>query len=139
MKKTILKDKPPEQYSDLIIFAISSAESDLKICMLINKILKINLSLAADFELTIRNRSVRFRKYSWEDEEVEEKISLYVNRNEGHFLIPELRKIDYILVIQTEANLKGMEHSLQLLKNEPEVTVLSKLNPASLRSLSKIL
>ena len=107
--------------------------------MILNSVLGINLTLAEDCVISVHDQNIRFRKYSFEAEEVEEKIQLFVNKNNGYYLFNELKKIDYFLLIQTEANIAGLEKALQNLKNTPGISVLSKLDPGSLRSLSKII
>jgi hypothetical protein len=64
---------------------------------------------------------------------------LYVNGNNGYKLFPEISKIDYLLVIQAEGNIAGIENSVLTLRERPDITVLMKLNPRSLKSISRII
>lgn len=139
MKKAILKDKRTDQFKNLLVYAISSVESDLRICMVLNQTLNINLTLSEDCEVISKKDKAYFRRYYHESDEGIERINLFINRNSNNFLIPELKKIDFLLAIQTEAPTSGLEIALQNLKKSPEITVISKIDPSSLRSISRII
>lgn len=138
MKKTTLKQKKTHQTDKLLVYAISSAYSDLLICQKINQWLKINLSLDTDHKIIVKNMTISFRRYSFEFEEGIEKYFLYVNENQGHFLFPELKKVDFILIIYTETESQSIRDLLQELKREKEFTVLYRVPVSSVKSLSKI-
>jgi hypothetical protein len=136
MKKSILKYT--EHNDTVLIYAIASAESDLQICMKINQKLNINLTLGEDCEVLIKKESILFRRYHYESEEIIEKYQLFVNRMHGHFLFPELKKVDFLLIITTEASPASIESLLRELKERKEFTTFTKVSKDSLRSLNRI-
>lgn len=138
MKKTILKEKKASQSDNLLAYAISSSESDLRICMKLNQWLDINLSLDSDYQALIKGEPVFFRRYYFEFDEGIEKFFFFVNNSQGQYLFPELKKVDYILLVQVETDSLSLREKLTELKNDREFTVFYPLEPGSLKSLSKI-
>lgn len=125
--------------NNILLYAIASSDSDIRICQSINRILGINLTLAANIEVPQNNKLVIFRRYNYESLEEIEKYTLVVNRNEGNVLFRELKKIDYILLVNTEAPKELIEGALLKLKNLPEVTALYKLDQSKLKSFNRII
>ncbi|MBN1953210.1 MAG: IPExxxVDY family protein [Bacteroidales bacterium] len=138
MKKTVLKEKRLNQHDKVLVYAISSSETDLRICMKLNQWLGINLALDTDLELVVKGNTLSFRKYYFEFEEEIEKYLFLVNKNQGQYLFPELKQIDYLLLIHTETHSRSIVDKLNELKKEREFTVLYKVEPASLKSFSRI-
>ena len=139
MKKTTLKVTKAELAKNLLPFAIASAESDLRICLILNHALQIQLSLSENFELTIKKSQKSFRKYSYESEEGIEKYSLFINRNGSDYLMPEIKNIDYILLIQSEGPLGKLEEKIMSLKSVPEITAVYRLDTVLYKSVNRLL
>lgn len=138
MKKATLKLPKSEQSGNTLIFAIASAESDLNICRLLNQVLSINLSLAENIEIIIKNKPLSFRRYSFEEEEGIEKYSLILNSNGTNYLFPEIRNIDYLLLIQSEGYLTSIENSVKQIKSVSGITAVYKLDSSTLKSFNKL-
>jgi hypothetical protein len=140
MKKTILKEKKTSQFNKgLLIYAISSIETDLRLCMKINQWLNISLSLDEDIHIPSGKVSHSFRRYSFEYDEGIEKYFFILNRSDGKYLFPELKKVDYLLIIYSEGDTNLLESRIKDMKSEKEFTVLYPLSPDSLRSLDRIM
>ncbi len=122
-----------------LLFAIASAESDLRICMILNQTLFINLSLAENLQLMRKQRIISFRRYSYEGEEGIEKYSFFINRNGSDYLLPEIKKIDFILHIQSEGPLASLENLIQQLKAIPEITAVYKLDHKVFKSFERLI
>ncbi len=138
MKKETLKVADNDLQDDLLLYAISSSESDIRICQTINRILGINLALAESLSVSKGKKGFKYRRYIYESEEEIEKFLLLVNRNEGIFLFPELKKIDYIFIVITESPKAPIEDYMQRLKVLPEITALYKVDQLTLKSFNKI-
>ena len=139
MKKTTLKLSESARSGNTLLFAIASTESDLNICRLLNQVLSINLSLAENLELIIKKNPVSFRRYSFEEDEGIEKYSLILNSNGMNYLFPEIRNIDYLLLVQSEGYLTSIENLIDQLKSAPGITAVYKLDSSSLKSFNKLL
>jgi hypothetical protein len=138
VKKEVLKLADKNFQEDVLLYAISSSESDIRICQIINRILKINLALTESLEITKKNSVHHFRRYVFESEEEIEKFLLIVNRSEGNYLFPEIEKIDFILVIITESPKEPFDTDIQKLKLLPEIAAIYKVDQFTLKSFNKL-
>ena len=73
LKKAKLKVPLSSGSESNLLFAIASAESDLRICMILNQALSINLSLAENLQIIRKQQTISFRRYSFEGAEGIEK------------------------------------------------------------------
>ena len=140
MKKTILKEKKTSQFNKgLLIYAISSVETDLRLCLKINQWLNISLSLDEDIHVPSGKIVHNFRRYFYEYDEEIEKYFFIVNRSGGKYLFPELKKVDYLLIVFSEGDTRILESRIREMKNEKEFTVLYPVPPDSLRAIDRVI
>ncbi len=139
MKKATIKLSESTRSDITLLFAIASAESDLRICLMLNQALSINLSLADNLEIISKKNIVSFRRYTYEGEEGIEKYTMFINRNGTNYLFTEIKKIDFILLIQSEGSLTAVEKTINQLKSSPEFTAIYKLDPAALKSFDRLI
>lgn len=138
MKKETLNISALDIEGNRLLFSIVSSDSDLKICMLINNSLGISLALDEEIAVKRKSRLIRFRKYVYENDEMLEKYILFSNFAEGEYLFPELKKNDFLLLINTESDTNSMEDRVNKLKQFPEISGLFKIEPSRIKSLRKI-
>lgn len=128
-----------EADDNVMLYTIASSESDIRMCMIINEIFRINMSLADDLIVKSVSLDVGFKKYMSDEEVEEEKILLFINHHpSGKYLFPELKKVDYLLVIKTEVN-KGFSEKIKELKNTPGVTAVIRIEPSSTKSFKHLI
>jgi hypothetical protein len=109
------------------------------LCLLINKLFKISLSLSDDLIVPFKPEPAGFRRYEFENDEEGEKFILLLNRNSsGKYLMPEFKKIDYIFLIISEMSGIGYDKRIQLLKDNSAITAIFKIDPASVKSFNKL-
>jgi hypothetical protein len=137
--KSVLKVKHPIHDGGILLFAIASAESDLRICLTLNRTLGINLSLTDDLQVSIKNTLVSFRRYTDEGDEGIDKYNFFINRNGSVYLLPELKKIDYVLLIQSEGSLSVIEAKVLQLKSLQEFNAIYKVDLNSMKSLNRLI
>ena len=106
--------------------------------MLINSCLGIKLALDEDIVVKRKSGVIPFRKYVYENDELIEKYVLFSNFVEGEYLFPELKKIDFLLLISTESVMANIVDRVYQLKSIPEVSGIFKIEPERIRSLNKI-
>jgi hypothetical protein len=138
LKKETLKISSTDLEGNRLLFSIVTSESDLQLCMLLNKYLSISLALADELELERKSRVIRFRKYVFENEELIEKYILFSNYSDGEYLFPELKKNDYLLLINTEASVNSIEINVSRLRQLPEISGIYKIEPSKIKSFRKI-
>jgi hypothetical protein len=138
VKKETLRINDSDLHENVLLFAISSSESDIRICRLINDILHINLVLTENLEIINKNRTLAFRRFMWESHEEIEKYVLVVNKGSGSAIFQELTKIDFLLFITTESPKGHIEEAMQLVRNLPEISAIYKVDPRSLKNFNRI-
>ncbi len=138
VKKEILIVNDYDLIEGMLVYAISSSESDILICQIINRFLGINLALGDNVEISRKNIVVNFRRYNYLSHDEIEKYVLLVNRHGGHYLFPEIKKIDYIFIIATEAPKEPIEAKIQDIKNIPEISAIYKINQSKLKAVRHI-
>jgi hypothetical protein len=138
LKKETLKISSADIEGNRLLFSIVSSESDLKICMLLNSCLGISLALDEEIVVKRKSRVIRFRKYNYENDELLEKYLLFSNYAEGEYLFPELKKNDFLLLINTELDTASIEDRIHKLRQLPEISGIFKIESSNIRSLRKI-
>jgi hypothetical protein len=138
LKKETLKISSEDIEGNRLLFSIVSSDSDLQICMLINNNLGISLALDEEIVVKRKSRLIRFRKYVYENDELLEKYILFSNFAEGEYLFPELKKNDFLLLINTESGTAAIEESVTNLRQLPEISGIFKIEPSNIKSLRRI-
>ena len=139
MKKQILKNTTSTGYEQTQVYTLASVASDLKVCWIINNIIGINLSLAEDVRIASTSNPESFKRYQFVNEDESEKYSLVINRYEGNILIPELKMIDYLFIIQSQNKFFSVENKISEIKKHPEINAFIRIDPDSIRSFNRIL
>jgi hypothetical protein len=138
VKKEVLKFSENDLSSNVILYAISSSQSDIHLCQLINKSFGIALALSEPLEITKKNSTLHFTRYEFISDEEIDKFHLIINRSSGHYLFPELKKIDYFLIISSESPIEPIDSAIQELKSYTGISAVYKLEPAALKSFGKL-
>jgi hypothetical protein len=139
LKKTSLRISDEPGGANELLFALVSHESELKVCMILNDRLNIQLSLGNDIVVNSKTRIQVFRRYQFEDEEGIEKYIFIVNRNEGNILFNELKQVDYLFLVKSESALTSVEPAILELRDHHFFTAVHKIGPDKLRNYHKIL
>lgn len=138
MKKETLRISSEDSGENLLLYSIVTSETDLQICMHLNKFLEIALALDEEIVIERKSRSIRFNKYVYENDELIEKYILFSNVSEGEHLFPELKKNDFLLYISTESVTSNIEDRINQLRKLPEISGIFIIEPSQIKSLRKV-
>ena len=126
---------------DFVLIAVTSSLKDYRICFLINKYLSFNFTKIPDLTVDLNpeqgKSSFSIYQYYWENV----KADLYFISNkgtEGH-LIPEMRNMDYFLLIKnyfSDADADGLVSSLNKI---PEIVTAVKIDVKKIKSRENLL
>jgi len=103
---------------------------------------QINTRLHLDFE-KIEDHEVFFNvdeparaysKYYFYIEEGDNTFFVVANRNREGFLIPEMNKVDYFMVIQGYMDKEDLNSILSGLNKLPDIQVAAQIDPLKLKS-----
>lgn len=149
---------------DFSLLAISSSEPDYQLCIHINRLLGIELERCAPIELTNKNMKapLAFSCFIFEEEDDENRYILLANRSLNTvapigkpnelslfddesssdikgFLIPELLKTDYLLLLQTGDHVE-LAHEMQLKLTKLDVIqTVQNIDPETLPTKKNLL
>lgn len=122
---------------DFVLIAITASLKDYMLCHRINKNLDFNLErVKEDHEVyyNIDEEPLTFSKYHFFVEEGEVDYFLVNNRNAEGFLIPEMKKVDFFMVIQQFISKEELDMILGKLNKLPDIQVAAQIDPHKLKS-----
>lgn len=129
---------------DFAMIAVSSHQKDYKFCWSVNNTCHFKLKKEDDLQLDVISSTAKipFSFYSYTNEKTENKYLLITNKNQGHYVLPELKPADFLIVIKGLYNQEMIAQLINDLKTIPsvaaafEVAVNNLSNKQSLYFLS---
>lgn len=133
MNKIILKY---ELDLNFILIAINSPLKDYRLCFFINRMSELNLQKEADYALGTPKKSQHFfTKYSDISHTEETEFYLIGNKGmQGGILIPEMKAVDYFLMIRGFIDEEDLQLLLRTLNEIEGVMVATEIDVTKLKS-----
>ena len=121
---------------DFVLIAITASLKDYTLCHKINKNLEFDFEKIEDHEVyyNIDEDPLAFSRYHFFVEEGEMDYYLVNNRNSEGFLIPEMNKVDFFIIIQQFIAKEDLDFVLNRLNKLPDIQVAAQINPLKLKS-----
>ena len=121
---------------DFVLIAITASLKDYTLCHKINKNLEFDFEKIEDHEVyyNIDEAPLGFSKYHFFVEEGEMDYYLVNNRNSEGFLIPEMNKVDFFIIIQQFISKEEIDFILSRLNKLADIQVAAQINPLKLKS-----
>jgi RIO-like serine/threonine protein kinase len=121
---------------DFILIAITSSLKDYTLCHKINNTLDFNFEKVDDHEVyfNVDEPALSFSKYYYFVEQGEIEYYILNNRNSEGFLIPEMNKVDFFMIIHQYIDNDDLNYILTGLNKLPDIQVAAQINPAKLKS-----
>ena len=121
---------------DFHLIAITAPLKDYVLCHKINKSLNFNFEKIDDHEVyfNIDEPALAFSKYYSVLEQGENEYFIVNNRNSEGFLIPEMNKVDYFLVVHHYMDKDDLNYVLKGLNKIPEIQGAIQVEPRKLKS-----
>lgn len=121
---------------DFVLIAITASLKDYMLCHKINKNLEFDFEKIDDHEAyyNIDEAPLAFSRYHFFVEEGEMDYYLVSNRNSEGFLIPEMNKVDFFMIIQQFIGKEDLELILSKLNKLPDIQVAAQIDPYKLKS-----
>jgi hypothetical protein len=126
---------------DFVLIAVTTSLKDYRICYLINKYLNYNFVKADDLEVEMGQNPepVLFSKYTYHWETTETDFYFIANKGSDGYLIPEMRKTDYFLMIKNYIDEADVENITSALNKIPEIVAAVKIEPKKIKSRENLL
>jgi RIO-like serine/threonine protein kinase len=126
---------------DFILIAITASLKDYVLCHQINTHLHFNFEKVEDHEVyfNIDEDPLSFSKYFFYVEQGDNEFFILNNRNPEGFLIPEMNKVDFFMVIRQYLDHEDLNYILTGLNKLPDIQVAAKIDPAKLKSRENLI
>ena len=126
---------------DFVLIAVTTSLKDYRVCYLINKALSFNLVKINDLEVDINhaNEPVLFSIYHYNWEATETDFYFIANKGSDGYLIPEMKKADYFLLIKNYIDDNDLDNLVSTLNKVPEIVAAVKIDPKKIKSRENLL
>lgn len=126
---------------DFVLIAITAAMKDYLLCHKINTNLTFNFERIADHEVyqNIDEELLSFSRYKYYVDQGEIEYFIVNNRNTDGFLIPEMNKVDFFMIIHQYIDEEDLNFVLTKLNKMPDIQVAAQINPAKLKSKENLI
>jgi len=126
---------------DFVLIAVTTSLKDYRICYLVNKYLNYNFTKTDDLavEITPNAGQVYFSRYTYSWETTETDFYFIANKGSDGYLVPEMRKTDYFLMIKNYIDEDDVENMVSVLNKIPEIVAAVKIDPKKIKSRENLL
>lgn len=138
MNRTTLKF---ELDLDFVLLAVTSQLKDYMFCFKINKQLGTDFCKVTDLELPFNasDQIFYFSRYFFLMPETETELYIIANKGTEGFLVPEIKKADFFLLIKNYIDEDDLKQIINKLNKIPEVLVAVKVDPKKLKSKENLI
>ena len=138
MNKTTLKF---ELDLDFVLIAITSQLKDYMFCYKINKQLGIDFAKIKDLEMLFSadEELFHFSRYFYLAPESGNEFYILANKGTEGFLVPEMNKVDFFLLIRNYIDREDLRGIISGLNKITEVLVAAEVDPKKLKSKENLI
>jgi hypothetical protein len=121
---------------DFVLIAITASLKDYVLCHKVNTSLNFNFEKVDDHEVyfNVDEEPLAFSKYYFYVEQGEIEYYIVNNRNTEGFLIPEMNKVDFFMIIHQYIDKEDLNFILTGLNKLSDIQVAAQIDPRKLRS-----
>jgi len=125
---------------DFVLIAITSSLKDYMLCYKINKQLNVNFFRVDELQLSLKNDSSSFfSRYFHQISDSDTEFYLLANKGSDSYLIPEMKQVDYFILIRNFIDDEDLNLVIEGLNRLPEVVVAVEVDPEKLKSKENLI
>ena len=124
---------------DFVLVAITTSLRDYRLCYHINKRLNFNFTKSSDLEIIKEGMPVYFSLYQFHWEASDTDFYFIANKGSDGYLIPEMRKVDYFIMIRNYIADDELEKLVTDLNKIQEIVAAVKIDPKKIKSRENLL
>jgi hypothetical protein len=126
---------------DFVLIAVTTSLKDYRICYLINKSLNFNFVKIPELSVEIQpdTAPVHFSIYHYNSGENGTDSYFIANKGTDGYLVPEMKKADYFLMIKNYIDENELDSLISSLNKIPEVVAAVKIDPKKVKSRENLL
>lgn len=133
MSKKILKFEIPNEF-DFLLLAIICSYKDYRLCFELNQQLKLKLKREKDLEILNRQKNKgTFANYFFSSQD-NEQFRVINNKGATQTFIPEMRTIDYFIMIKNLNPKKSVDDLIGRIKKIDIISGVYEMDPYELKS-----
>lgn len=137
MKKNFLQ---LQHNFDFKLLAITTALKDYKACFVINKYTKFDFRKDEDLVIFFKNTPKRvFSRYTYYPQNIECEFVFLANKGNESFLIPEMKEVDYFILIKEFIDDEDFDLFFSQLRQIPNIQAVVELNPDKMKSRENLI
>jgi RIO-like serine/threonine protein kinase len=121
---------------DFVLIAITASLKDYVFCHKVNTSLDLNFEKIDDHEVyfNIDEAPRAFSKFYFNTEQGDNEFYIVNNRNSEGFLVPEMKKVDYFMIIHSYIDKEDLNYILTGLNKLSDIQVAAQIDPVKLKS-----
>jgi hypothetical protein len=125
---------------DFLLLGIVSQEKAHRLVWFLNKELGYQFSHAGELTLYEQEKpSGRFTRYDFADEINHLDFFIMENRDESAYLVPELRHVDYFMMIKGALDFLDVRHLVDAIKPLEPVQLITEIDHHKLKSKQNLI
>jgi hypothetical protein len=130
-----------EEYDfDFVLLGIMSTEKFHRLVWLINQKLEVDFAYTDELTLFENKREIGvFSKYYYADELNHLEWTLFANKDQSAYLIPELRTMDYFLLVKGALDFVDIRATVDAIKPISEIQLVSEIDHHKLKSKQNLI
>ncbi len=121
---------------DFILIAISAQLRDYRLCHHINKSTGLNFAKDNDLEIIYHDdvEPVFYSRYLYQKNDISPVFYFISNKGSRGYLIPEMKKTDYFILIKNFIDQEDLNNFLGKLKQVKDIIAAVEVNPKKIKS-----
>lgn len=125
---------------DFVLLGIVSLEKFHRLVWLINKQLGYQFTHAGEIVFSEHDLAgAAFTKYEYADEINHLELTLFENRDDSQYLIPEMRTVDYFMMIKGALDFLDIRDLTQNLKPVDSIQLITEIDHHKLKSKQNLI
>ena len=138
-KKLLLETRSEPAFYTLI--GISAPLTDYRLTYLLNQSLEFSLKKLEDLSTILPGKKEpdTFSLFYFRDEDQRNSYLLFSNRNQENFLLPEMRQMDFLLIIEGGFKKSRKDGMLQNIRNIKNVLASYEIRFSELKNFENLL
>lgn len=140
MSKKILLDIRSEP-AIFTLIGISCHMKDYRISYLLNKQLGSDFLKMEDLKVALNNKKepAEFSLYHYLDEDYFNTYYLLANRSQDYVLAPEIKQVDFLLIVEGELRKAKKDRLIKCIRNIPNVLTAYEIKFAEIKNYETLL
>jgi len=131
--KKILKFEIPNEF-DFLLLAVICSYKDYRLCFELNQQLKLKLKREKDLEVLNRQKNKSTFSNFYFSSEDNEQFRVINNKGGTRAFIPEMKTIDYFIIIKNLNQKKSVDDLINRIKKIEIISGIYEMDPNELKS-----